>query len=277
MSTSKESVKKSVRGNRRGQQSVATCRSTKTGGRAALSADGSTSVATLNKDLQHHLSINAWYHGLMPRDEIERYLKSDGDFLLRKTEVNGKPRIAISVLCKGRVRHILLSTRGNEWCIRQVRKPTLVELVEHHMREKTPVQAEGTLLVTPIARPNHVILHEHVIVEKKLGRGAFGDVHRGLLKTLGSGVFSTKSDVWAYGVLLWEVFTRCKTEPFAELHTPKEVKAHVMGGKEPLPPPEGTPPLVATVMRLCFTHESKDRPEFVTLLKLLAPDEKPPT
>lgn len=30
-----------------------------------------------------------YYHGLLPRVDIEPLLKKDGDFIVRKTEVNG--------------------------------------------------------------------------------------------------------------------------------------------------------------------------------------------
>lgn len=50
------------------------------------------------------------------------------------------------------------------------------------MDNKIPVQADGTLLTTPIPRPNHIILHDHVFVGKKLGNGAFGVCHAGVLK-----------------------------------------------------------------------------------------------
>ena len=33
------------------------------------------------------LTHNHWYHGVMPRDEIENLLEKDGDFIVRKTEV----------------------------------------------------------------------------------------------------------------------------------------------------------------------------------------------
>lgn len=118
-------------------------------------------------------------------------LKNDGDFLLRKvrfvftswrrsrvvkTEAEGKPRIALSVFNKQHVRHILLNFADNLWCIRQarcsgisnifyagsvqVKKESLVGLIEHHIKEKVPVQADGTTLVNPIPRPDFYILHD---------------------------------------------------------------------------------------------------------------------
>lgn len=61
-----------------------------------------------------------WYHGLMPRDEIEEMLKRDGDFLVRKTEVARKTRFAISVFFNGRIRHLLVNCSHGMWAIRNV-------------------------------------------------------------------------------------------------------------------------------------------------------------
>jgi serine/threonine protein kinase len=107
-------------------------------------------------------------------------------------------------------------------------------------------------------------------------------------ETLKTGVFSIKSDVWSFGILLWEIFSRCATDPFPDEKTPHDVKQRITSGKEPMAAPEGTPVFVSATMKMCFTmvdslfktfificlQEPKERPEFEALMKLLSPNEK---
>ncbi|KAH7726660.1 TK/FER protein kinase [Aphelenchoides avenae] len=128
------------------------------------------------------LTHNEWYHGLMPRDEIEDLLVENGDFLVRKTEVQKHPRYAVSVMNEHRIRHILINYKNDVWYLRELKKPTLTELIETHVNEKVPVMADGTVLVRGIPRPDFYILHEHVDMTKRLGGGAFGEVFMGVLR-----------------------------------------------------------------------------------------------
>jgi len=304
-----------------------------------------------------------------------------------------------------------------------LRKNSLIELITGHVETKTPVQADGALLTTPISRPDYSILHEHVEIGKKLGGGAFGDVHIGKLKTdketidvaikklknavnkkqrsefvkeaklmrrfchpnivrmigvaaqeepvlvllelahngglntklkkhpetgkdtlmsyttdacrgmcylagrkvihrdiaarncllgkndevkiadfglsvadknsfklnvlrhmpirwlspevFAKGVFSSKSDVWAFGVLTWEIWNKCKSDPFPD-ETNAQAKAKILSGKAPMEAPESSPELIKNVMALCFTQDPDERPSFESVFKLLAPNEAPP-
>lgn len=91
---------------------------------------------------------------------------------------------------KNRIRHILLNqTQDGMWSIRDAKKKTIIELVEHLVETKALVQIDGATLQTAMPRPEYYILHEHIEVGKKLGGGAFGDVHIGIWKkTHGEGV-----------------------------------------------------------------------------------------
>lgn len=66
------------------------------------------------------LTHNPWYHGLMPRDEIEDLLTADGDFLVRKTEVAKHVRYAVTVMNQNRIRHILFNFKDDQWSLRNV-------------------------------------------------------------------------------------------------------------------------------------------------------------
>ncbi|KAL9865386.1 inactive tyrosine-protein kinase 7 isoform 2-T2 [Geothlypis trichas] len=79
--------------------------------------------------------------------------------------------------------------------------------------------------------------------------------------------FSTKSDVWSFGVLMWEVFTHGEM-PYTPL-ADDEVLAGLQSGKTKLPPPEGCPSRLAKLMQRCWAPSPKDRPSFSELATTL--------
>lgn len=91
-------------------------------------------------------------------------------------------------------------------------------------------------------------------------------------EVLEEGVFTTKTDVWAYAVTLWEIFTRCQSDPYPGL-TNQQAKDLIRGDALPMSPPEGTPPIVAKIMEDCFTKSPDERPTFMAILKRLCPEE----
>uniref|UniRef100_A0A7M4EQM9 Inactive tyrosine-protein kinase 7 n=1 Tax=Crocodylus porosus TaxID=8502 RepID=A0A7M4EQM9_CROPO len=79
--------------------------------------------------------------------------------------------------------------------------------------------------------------------------------------------FSTKSDVWSFGVLLWEVFTHGEL-PYSKL-TDDEVLAGLQSGKVKLPHPEGCPSKLYKLMQRCWAPSPKDRPSFSEIANTL--------
>ncbi|XP_033218035.1 tyrosine-protein kinase Btk29A isoform X1 [Belonocnema kinseyi] len=71
--------------------------------------------------------------------------------------------------------------------------------------------------------------------------------------------FSSKSDVWAYGVLMWEVFT-CGKMPYGRLKN-TEVVERVQRGII-LEKPKACYKEVYEVMRICWAHSPEVRPSF---------------
>ncbi|XP_026326375.1 tyrosine-protein kinase Btk29A isoform X3 [Hyposmocoma kahamanoa] len=79
--------------------------------------------------------------------------------------------------------------------------------------------------------------------------------------------FSSKSDVWAFGVLMWEVFT-CGKVPYGRMKN-SEVVDMVQRGQV-LEKPKGCLPEIYNVMRECWRHAPEDRPSFRMLKEELA-------
>ncbi|XP_036403304.1 inactive tyrosine-protein kinase 7 [Megalops cyprinoides] len=79
--------------------------------------------------------------------------------------------------------------------------------------------------------------------------------------------FSTKTDVWSFGVLMWEVFSHGEL-PYTKL-SDEEVLEGLQGGKMKLPVPENCPSKVYKLMVRCWGSSPKDRPSFSELVNAL--------
>uniref|UniRef100_A0A9J7YKH5 Tyrosine-protein kinase n=2 Tax=Cyprinus carpio TaxID=7962 RepID=A0A9J7YKH5_CYPCA len=71
--------------------------------------------------------------------------------------------------------------------------------------------------------------------------------------------FSTQSDVWSYGVLLWEIFSYGR-QPYPKMSV-SEVRERVDQGYR-MEPPDECPPDVYSIMTSCWEMDPKRRPSF---------------
>ncbi|KAH9408119.1 hypothetical protein TYRP_011778 [Tyrophagus putrescentiae] len=82
------------------------------------------------------------------------------------------------------------------------------------------------------------------------------------------GRFTPASDIWAFGVLLWEVFSYA-LQPYYGL-THEQVIAYLKDGNLLTPPSDSCPPAVYALMRACWAAEPAGRPSFRALEASLA-------
>uniref|UniRef100_A0A8C2W9X7 Tyrosine-protein kinase n=1 Tax=Cyclopterus lumpus TaxID=8103 RepID=A0A8C2W9X7_CYCLU len=78
--------------------------------------------------------------------------------------------------------------------------------------------------------------------------------------------FSTKSDVWSYGILLWEIYSFGRV-PYPRIPL-KEVVPRVEKGYK-MDAPDGCSPVVYDLMKQCWTLDSVVRPSFRMLREKL--------
>ena len=89
------------------------------------------------------------------------------------------------------------------------------------------------------------------------------------------GRFSTKTDVWSYGVTLWEIYTLCRMQPYHEM-TDEQLITDVQKGRRRilLKRPPYIPDKVYNVMVNCWIYNPTQRPDFGSLYDQLLEDYK---
>ena len=79
--------------------------------------------------------------------------------------------------------------------------------------------------------------------------------------------FSSASDVWSFGVLLWELFTH--SVPYAVITDDIQLAHQICEQGLRLDQPEGCPEMLYQLMQQCWAHGAEDRPSFKQLRQQL--------
>ncbi|XP_006794621.1 vascular endothelial growth factor receptor 1 isoform X1 [Neolamprologus brichardi] len=80
-------------------------------------------------------------------------------------------------------------------------------------------------------------------------------------------VFTTQSDVWSYGILLWEIFS-LGASPYPGLHIDEEFCHRLKGGTRMRAPEYSTPEIYSTMLA-CWEANPADRPTFTNLVETM--------
>ncbi|XP_037550025.1 vascular endothelial growth factor receptor 1 [Nematolebias whitei] len=80
-------------------------------------------------------------------------------------------------------------------------------------------------------------------------------------------VFTTQSDVWSYGILLWEIFS-LGASPYPGLHIDEEFCHRLKNGTRMRAPEYSTPEIYSTMLA-CWEASPSDRPTFTNLVETL--------
>ncbi|XP_071844253.1 tyrosine-protein kinase CSK-like [Apostichopus japonicus] len=85
-------------------------------------------------------------------------------------------------------------------------------------------------------------------------------------EALDSKKFSTKSDVWSFGILLWEIYSYGKV-PYPRIPL-AEIRKYV-GNKYRMEAPDGCPSFIHKLMKDCWNISPKERPSFQSIERIL--------
>ena len=85
------------------------------------------------------------------------------------------------------------------------------------------------------------------------------------------GKFSQKSDVWAFGVTTWEIFTLAKEQPYNGMSDKQVVEDAIKGmDRKLLAKPDMCPPEVYAIMLKCWVHSTQQRATFEEIFQMLS-------
>ena len=85
-------------------------------------------------------------------------------------------------------------------------------------------------------------------------------------ESLSEGIFTSQSDVWSYGIVIWEIMT-LGAQPYPEKSN-NEVTAHVLDGNL-LNMPKSCPVVLADIVRMCWNWTASQRPRFLKIVETL--------
>ncbi|CAH2040359.1 unnamed protein product, partial [Iphiclides podalirius] len=140
-------------------------------------------------ETERSLVEQEWFHGVLPREEVVRLLRADGDYLVRETTRNHARQLVLSV-CWGQHKHFIVQTTPEgHYRFEGAAFPSVAELIAWQRSSGVPVTARsGALLRRAVPRETWELNNDHVQLLDKIGRGNFGDVYKARLKTTGQEV-----------------------------------------------------------------------------------------
>ncbi|CAI5645649.1 tyrosine-protein kinase Fes/Fps isoform X1 [Oreochromis niloticus] len=139
-------------------------------------------VLSLVKEVDRPLGQQDWYHGAIPRLEVQQLLKNDGDFLVRKSQE--KQGYVLSVQWESSCKHFLIQNTGNMYRLDGEGFPSIPHLIHHLLNSRQHITKKcEVVLKKPVVKDKWVLEHDDIILGPLIGRGNFGEVYSGRLRT----------------------------------------------------------------------------------------------
>ncbi|XP_074957009.1 tyrosine-protein kinase Fes/Fps isoform X3 [Phalacrocorax aristotelis] len=124
-------------------------------------------------EVQKPLCQQVWYHGAIPRSEVQELLNCSGDFLVRESQ--GKQEYVLSVLWDGQPRHFIIQAADNMYRLEGDGFPTIPLLIEYLLQSQKPItRKSGVILTRAVPKDKWVLNHEDVLLGERIGRVSGG-------------------------------------------------------------------------------------------------------
>ncbi|XP_028969422.1 tyrosine-protein kinase Fes/Fps isoform X2 [Esox lucius] len=133
-------------------------------------------------EVERPLEQQDWYHGAIPRLEVQELLRNDGDFLVRQSQ--GKQEYVLSVHWAGSCRHFIIQNVDNAYRLDGEGFQTIPMLMQHLVSSHQPATKRSDIVLKrPVLKDKWVLEHDDVILGQSIGQGNFGEVYSGRLRS----------------------------------------------------------------------------------------------
>ncbi|XP_020516690.1 tyrosine-protein kinase Fes/Fps [Labrus bergylta] len=123
-----------------------------------------------------------WYHGAIPRPEVQQLLKYDGDFLVRKSQE--KQGYVLSVQWEGACKHFLIQNTDNLYRLDGEGFPSIPQLIRYLQSSQQHITKKSDIVLKkPVLKDKWVLDHDDIVLGQLIGRGNFGEVYSGRLRS----------------------------------------------------------------------------------------------
>ncbi|KAM4592729.1 tyrosine-protein kinase Fes/Fps [Odontesthes bonariensis] len=139
-------------------------------------------VLTPVQEVDRPLGQQDWYHGAIPRLEVQQLLRNDGDFLVRKSQE--KQGYVLSVQWDGSCKHFLIQNTDNLYRLDGEGFQSIPKLIQHLESSRQHVTKRSDIVLKkPILKDKWVLEHDDIMLGPLIGRGNFGEVYSGHLRS----------------------------------------------------------------------------------------------
>lgn len=118
-------------------------------------------------ELGHPLREEVWFHGKLRREDADKLLRRDGDFLVRES-TQTKGQFVLSALQQGSPKHLLLVDPAGRVRTKDMTFDSVSHLINYHIRARIPIISRGSrvLLGDPVPRRGDANVSEYDTVSR---------------------------------------------------------------------------------------------------------------
>ncbi len=102
-----------------------------------------------------------WFHGKLSRDDAERFLENNGDFLVRVSTKGNRNEYILSGQFNNKIKHLTLVDPSNPDCTIDRQFDSIYNLIYYHLDNNIPIKSRNNeillVLLNPVSKYDFII------------------------------------------------------------------------------------------------------------------------